>query len=538
MSIHLKPAELTELRPRITVIGIGGAGGNAVNNMIQAGIEGVEFVAANTDAQALSMSSAGVRIQMGVNLTEGLGAGSKPEIGAAAAEEALDDIRGFLQGAHMLFITAGMGGGTGTGAAPIIARAAKDMGILTVGVVTKPFEFEGQRRMQYAEKGIAELAAHVDTILVIPNQNLFRVANEKTTFADAFQRADDVLRSGVSCITDLMIKEGLINLDFADVKAVMKDMGTAMMGTGESKGDKRALEAAEMAISNPLLDNGSMRGAQGLLISITGSHDYLTLYEVQEAAERVRKEVAADNNPDINIIVGAIFDPKLDEFLRVSVVATGIEMDAHAALEGAAPGARRDPDADSLGHRLRSARGAEPPAESRARTPASWEGPGSVTIEQRPPRRSASERPRAPQAEPRKPQFEPVAPSAPRRRPRRPLTDEDFPELAAQDDHNDAGYSGERRKGGLLSWMAGRARGRSAENGPHTTESENSSSPRETASTREADAKFHSGTGAGEDRSESDQKGAKPRINRGNGNGSGNGEEPFDIPDFFKRPLN
>ena len=514
MSIHLKPAELTELRPRITVIGVGGAGGNAVNNMIQAGIDGVEFVAANTDAQALSMSSAGVRIQMGVNLTEGLGAGSKPEIGAAAAEEAIEDIRGFLQGAHMLFITAGMGGGTGTGAAPIIARAAKDMDILTVGVVTKPFEFEGQRRMQYAEKGITELASHVDTILVIPNQNLFRIANEKTTFADAFQRADDVLRSGVSCITDLMIKEGLINLDFADVKAVMKDMGTAMMGTGQSSGDNRALEAAEMAISNRLLDNGSMRGAQGLLISITGSHEYLTLYEVQEAADRVRQEVAADNNPDINIIVGAIFDPALDDLLRVSVVATGIEMDAQAAM-GAFPGARRGPDPDSLGDRLRSARKAPASEARKPQAPQPWEGPDNVTIEQRPPRRAASERPRAADREPRKPHFEPVAPAAPRRRPRRPLTDEDFPELAGHDDDADASGGGERRKGGLFSWMAGRTRGRAAQGDQSEARDAETRPTREEPRIGKGETAYQSGTDRRQSRPESGQKEATPRINRG-----------------------
>ena len=534
MSINLKPAELTELRPRIVVIGVGGAGGNAVNNMIHAGIDGVEFVAANTDAQALSMSSAGVRIQMGVNLTEGLGAGSKPEIGAAAAEEAIEDIRGFLQGAHMLFITAGMGGGTGTGAAPIIARAAKDMNILTVGVVTKPFEFEGQRRMQFAEKGIAELAAHVDTILVIPNQNLFRVANEKTTFADAFQRADDVLRSGVSCITDLMIKEGLINLDFADVKAVMKDMGTAMMGTGQSKGDRRALEAAEMAISNPLLDHGSMRGAQGLLISITGSPDELTLFDVQEATDRVRREVAAENNPDINIIVGAIFDPALNDMLRVSVVATGIENDGPADVPGPIPGPAREPDPHRLGERLRTASGehGNAPPSQRPRT---WEGPGSVTIEQRPPRRSAPERPRPGGGEPREPRFDPVAPSAPRRRPRRPLTDEDFPELNERDDETGAHGSEPRRKGGLFAWMAGRGRGRSdPDDDRDRAVHGNRGEPRRD----DAGEAFQSGTPTRADPSESGEKGAKPRINRGNGNGVGNGEEPFDIPDFFKRPLN
>jgi cell division protein FtsZ len=540
MSIHLKPAELTELRPRITVIGIGGAGGNAVNNMIQAGIEGVEFVAANTDAQALSMSSAGVRIQMGVNLTEGLGAGSKPEIGAAAAEEALDDVRGFLQGAHMLFITAGMGGGTGTGAAPIIARAAKDMGILTVGVVTKPFEFEGQRRMHYAEKGIADLAANVDTILVIPNQNLFRVANEKTTFADAFQRADDVLRSGVSCITDLMIKEGLINLDFADVRAVMKDMGTAMMGTGESQGDKRALEAAEMAISNPLLDNGSMKGAHGLLISITGSHDYLTLYEVQEAADRVREEVDADSNPDINIIVGAIFDPTLDDVLRVSVVATGLQIETAAESPRPAPAARRERDAESLGNRLRTARSdGRPDNPEKAAAPQSWEGPGRVTIEQRQPRRPAADTSRRAQAEPPKPQFEPMPPSAPRRRPRRPLTEDDFPELSGHSDDDSERIGREKRRTGLFSWMAGRARPRESQTSPGKMDEEGEptaahANPRAAS----ADSGHSGGASENDPRAESGEKKAKPRINRGSGNGTGNSDEPFDIPDFFKRPLN
>jgi len=539
MSIHLKPAELTELRPRITVVGVGGAGGNAVNNMIQAGVEGVEFVAANTDAQALSMSSAGVRIQMGVNLTEGLGAGSKPDIGAAAAEEALDDIRSYLEGVHMLFITAGMGGGTGTGAAPIIARAAKDMGILTVAVVTKPFEFEGQRRMKYADKGIAELAAHVDTILVIPNQNLFRVANEKTTFADAFQRADDVLRSGVSCITDLMIREGLINLDFADVKAVMQDMGTAMMGTGESKGDSRAMEAAELAVSNPLLDNGSMRGAQGLLISITGSHEHLTLYEVQEAAERVRREVAADENPDINIIVGAIFDQTLDDILRVSVVATGIDVDQIADSPPASPRPQRGGDADSLGDRLRTAHGGEKteaPATPRGQV---WEGPDSVTIEQRPPRRKAQEKPNPSTGTERShPHFEPVAPTAPRRRPRRPLTDADFPELSGQDDAGDSGEGGERRKGGLLSWMSGRGRTREDRGGQADTASQQPASAREEPRGLQPDPALETDESAAGAEGENGKKGAKPRINRGTANGAANAEEPFDIPDFFKRPLN
>jgi cell division protein FtsZ len=320
MTINLKGPDIRELRPHLIVFGTGGAGGNAVNNMITAGLAGVDFVVANTDAQALSSSRAERRIQMGVEATQGLGAGSHPEVGRAAAEEALDEIRDHLSGAHMVFVTAGMGGGTGTGAAPVIARVAKEMGLLTVGVVTKPFHFEGQRRMRVAETGIQELTQHVDTLIVIPNQNLFRVANEKTTFADAFAMADQVLYSGVACITDLMVKEGLINLDFADVRAVMREMGKAMMGTGEASGEKRAISAAEAAISNPLLDEVSMRGARGLLISITGGKD-LTLYEVDEAASRIREEV----DPDANIILGATFDHSLEGLVRVSVVATGID---------------------------------------------------------------------------------------------------------------------------------------------------------------------------------------------------------------------
>ena len=320
MSINLKMPDVRELKPRITVFGTGGAGGNAVNNMITAGLQGVDFVVANTDAQALTMSKAPRIIQMGTQVTQGLGAGSQPDVGAAAAQEVIDEIRDHLSGANMVFVTAGMGGGTGTGAAPVIAKTAREMGILTVGVVTKPFHFEGQRRMRTAEAGIAELHKVVDTLLIIPNQNLFRVANEKTTFADAFAMADQVLYSGVACITDLMVKEGLINLDFADVRAVMREMGKAMMGTGEASGEKRALTAAEAAIANPLIDDSSMKGARGLLISITGGKD-LTLFEVDEAATRIREEV----DQDANIIVGATFDEALDGLIRVSVVATGIE---------------------------------------------------------------------------------------------------------------------------------------------------------------------------------------------------------------------
>jgi cell division protein FtsZ len=325
MTIKLTVPNLSELKPRITVFGVGGAGGNAVNNMIESRLEGVEFVVANTDAQALLQNAAQRRVQMGTALTQGLGAGSQPQIGAAAAEEALQEIVDHLAGSHMAFITAGMGGGTGTGAAPVIARAAKEMGILTVGVVTKPFHFEGARRQITAERGIEELARYVDTLIVIPNQNLFRVANEKTTFAAAFAMADQVLYSGVASITELMTKEGLINLDFADVRAIMSEMGKAMMGTGEASGERRAIEAAEAAISNPLLDDVSMRGARGLLISICGGPD-LTLYEVDEAATRIREEV----DPEANIILGATFDDALEGTMRVSVVATGLAIEARA----------------------------------------------------------------------------------------------------------------------------------------------------------------------------------------------------------------
>jgi cell division protein FtsZ len=323
MPINLQRPDITELKPRITVFGVGGGGGNAVNNMITAGLRGVDFVVANTDAQALTMSKSERLIQLGAHVTEGLGAGSQPEVGRAAAEECIDEIIDHLSNTHMCFVTAGMGGGTGTGAAPVVARAAREKGILTVGVVTKPFHFEGIRRMKTADLGIEELQKSVDTLIVIPNQNLFRLANDKTTFADAFAMADQVLYSGVACITDLMVKEGLINLDFADVRSVMREMGKAMMGTGEASGEGRAMAAAEAAISNPLLDETSMRGAKGLLISITGGRD-LTLFEVDEAATRIREEV----DQDANIILGATFDEELEGVIRVSVVATGIDKTA------------------------------------------------------------------------------------------------------------------------------------------------------------------------------------------------------------------
>jgi cell division protein FtsZ len=315
-----RKSEISEMRPKLTVIGVGGGGGNAVNNMIAEGLEGTEFIVANTDAQALSMSSAPRLIQLGAMATEGLGAGSLPEIGQAAAEESIDEIMDHLNGTHMCFVTAGMGGGTGTGAAPVIARAARAAGILTVAVVTKPFTFEGRRRMQMADRGIELLREAADTVIVIPNQNLFRVATEKTTFEDAFGIADKVLYSGVSCITNLIVKEGLINLDFADVRTVMRGMGRAMMGTGIGTGEGRARKAAEASIANPLLDENSMKGARGVLISISGGMD-MTLFEVDEAATRIREEVG--DNADI--IVGAIFDQSLDGQFKVSVVATGLE---------------------------------------------------------------------------------------------------------------------------------------------------------------------------------------------------------------------
>ena len=319
----------SELKPRITVIGVGGAGGNAVNNMISSGLEGVEFLVANSDAQALSHSKSERRIQMGINITQGLGAGANPDIGRAAAEESMEEIISHMRDANMVFITAGLGGGTGTGAAPVIAKAAREYGILTVGVVTKPFQFEGANRMKMAEAGLGELQQYVDTLLIIPNQNLFRVANEKTTFADAFKMADDVLYSGVRGVTDLMVMPGLINLDFADIKSVMGEMGKAMMGTGEAEGERRATEAAEQAIANPLLDDISMSGAKGVLINITAGSD-ITLFEVDEAANRIRDEVDGDSN----IIFGSTFDETLEGRVRVSVVATGIESVA---------GVRREP---------------------------------------------------------------------------------------------------------------------------------------------------------------------------------------------------
>ena len=356
MALNLTMAtnQREELKPRITVFGVGGAGGNAVNNMIEKQLEGVEFVVANTDAQALQQSQAPARIQMGVKVTEGLGAGARPTVGAAAAEETIEEIVDHLAGAHMCFITAGMGGGTGTGAAPIIAQAARELGVLTVGVVTKPFQFEGAKRMKQAEDGIEALQKVVDTLIIIPNQNLFRLANERTTFTEAFAMADDVLYQGVKGVTDLMVRPGLINLDFADVRAVMDEMGKAMMGTGEAEGEDRAQHAAEKAIANPLLDEISLNGARGVLINITGGYD-LTLFELDEAANIIREKVDAD----ANIIVGSTLDPTMEGRMRVSVVATGIDASAQSRAE---PPVTRRPMAQPLTLHPASAPAAARPA--------------------------------------------------------------------------------------------------------------------------------------------------------------------------------
>jgi len=337
MALNLRMPETSDLKPRITVFGVGGAGGNAVNNMIEKNLDGAEFVVANTDAQALAQSQATKKLQLGERITEGLGAGAKPEVGNAAATESIDAIIDHLSGAHMCFITAGMGGGTGTGAAPVIANAAREMGVLTVGVVTKPFQFEGSRRMKQAEAGVEELQKVVDTLIIIPNQNLFRLANENTTFTDAFSMADDVLYQGVKGVTDLMVRPGIINLDFADVRSVMDEMGKAMMGTGEASGEDRAKKAAELAIANPLLDEISLKSAKGVLINITGSSD-MTLFELDEAANRIREEV----DPDAHIIVGSTLDPELDG-LRVSVVATGIDVEEGELSEPVSRRPMREP---------------------------------------------------------------------------------------------------------------------------------------------------------------------------------------------------
>ena len=508
MSIKLQLPKLTDLKPRISVIGVGGAGCNAINNMISAGLNGVEFVVANTDAQALAASSAEHRLQLGINLTEGLGAGSKPEIGEAAAEEAIDDIRSQVAGKHMVFIAAGMGGGTGTGAAAVIARVAKELGILVVGIVTKPFHFEGARRMRIAESGIAEIRRYVDTLIVIPNQNLFRVANDKTTFAEAFVLADQVLYSGVACIVDLIIKEGLINLDFADVRTVMSGMGSAVMGTGEASGEHRASVAAEEAIANPLLDDVSLKGAKGLLLSITGGRD-LTLYEVDEAASRVRQEVDAE----ANIIVGATFDETLGDRVRVSIVASGMGrpaepqpmppvdprgMRATRSQPAAAPTqaprpessrsfAAAPPREEDVRRRLSEAIGVNgEEANSEPGHPAreTWRAPGNVVIEEgfshlpwsAPP---AAQVPAAEQQARAAERFVPAAPADVRRGARRMPDVEDFPPVAQREYRAKAAYAPaqtpaqpapqvaeEPQRRGILQRIMGRGRREELEDAP------------------------------------------------------------------------
>ncbi len=465
MSIKLELPEITDLKPRILVVGVGGAGGNAINNMIESGLDGVEFIAANTDAQALSLSSAERRIQLGVNLTEGLGAGSRPEIGNAAAEEAIDELRSHFAGAHMVFIAAGMGGGTGTGAASVIARIAQEENALTVGVVTKPFLFEGSRRMRVAEAGVNELKDQVDTLIVIPNQNLFRVATKNTTFSEAFVMADQVLHSGIACITDLIVREGLINLDFADVKVVMANMGAAMMGMGEAGGDNRAVKAAEDAMANPLLDGVSVRGARGLVISIAGGED-LTLYEVDEAASSIREVV----DPEAHIIVGATFDDSLKDRIRVSILASGLvvrsdqnvpgpsyavdhaassqgQSQQHMQLQQAqaspeAPAKGQSPKAEGLKKKLSDAirTGRAEPMQLKPSQAVQgigskdggevWKAPGNVTIETGPPDltsgpASASETSQNPSSS--QSGFRPAAPATARREPRRMPVPDDFP---------------------------------------------------------------------------------------------------------------
>jgi cell division protein FtsZ len=483
--------------PRITVIGIGGAGGNAINNMIASGLWGVEYVAANTDAQALETSSAERRIQLGRALTEGLGAGSKPEIGEAAAEETLEEIRQAVLGSHMVFLAAGMGGGTGTGAAAVIAKCARELKILTVAIVTKPFMFEGARRMRAAEAGIEELRKHVDTLIVIPNQNLFRIANERTTFAEAFILADQVLHSGIKCIVDLIVKEGLINLDFADVKTIMSDMGTAMMGTGEASGPRRAIDAAEEAITNPLVDDISLQGARGVLLSIIGGRD-MTLYEVDEAASRVRQEV----DPDANIIVGATFDDEMGDRIRVAIVASGMRGSGAMYV----PGSEMASDAPQPLPPMFSA----PPVQSRlpgmpplpgaaaepmlrpgsalfshapdAFPSTHWTAPGDVMIEDRsaaqPEALGTSDwgRP-APTAPADEAAFTPAPPVETRRGPPRMPSIDEFPVVgqreyrarAATPDDAPAAFEappppasrqGTESRGGLLQRLVGRGRGR------------------------------------------------------------------------------
>ena len=565
MSTKVDLPNISDLRPRLTVIGIGGAGCNAVNNMIASGLEGVDFIVANTDAQALVAASTDLRIQLGAALTEGLGAGSRPEIGEAAAEESIEEIRSFVKGSHMVFIAAGMGGGTGTGAAAVIARVAREMGILTVGVVTKPFLFEGARRMRVAEAGIAELRPYVDTLIVIPNQNLFRVASERTTFSEAFVMADQVLYSGVACIVDLILKEGLINLDFADVRTVMTDMGTAMMGTGEASGENRATAAAEEAIANPLLDDVSLRGAKGLLLSITGGKD-LTLYEVDEAASRVRQEV----DPEANIIVGATYDETLGERIRVSIVASGMGHASEAERRPPAPAedwmraprpsaaaaseppppppaqsqaatAPRDERSgvQDVQRRLTEAlqyqpappppAGAPRPGPSAGRPGEPWQGPGNVTIQSGPPQLHGSAAPPPLPHNYANPQgqsgsFVPEPPAEIRRQRRMPDVG-DFPQVgqrayrAALVDHGEGGHGQEPpRRLTLFERLAGKVRG-TTDSAPQTPVDANSYSQSGYAGAphhQEGVATGH-GTHADEDLHRQDQDAELPAFFRERG---------------------
>ena len=473
MAIHLSAPRTTELKPRIVVFGVGGAGGNAVNNMIEAGLEGVEFVVANTDAQQLQFSKTPARIQLGATVTQGLGAGAHPEVGMSAAEESNLEIGEHLDGAHMVFITAGMGGGTGTGAAPIIAKCARERGILTVGVVTKPFQFEGRHRMRLADAGIAELQRYVDTLIVIPNQNLFRIANEKTTFAEAFAMADQVLHSGVRSITDLMVLPGLINLDFADVRTVMTEMGKAMMGTGEATGEDRALMAAQNAIANPLLDEITLKGAKAVLVNVTGGLD-MTLLEVDEAANAISAEV----DPDANIIFGAAFDPSLDGKIRVSVVATGMDGSAMQAIE---PKPSRATASTAAPRRLeetlapRAAAAAVEPAPAamdlapEPARPAARSEPAPLAGSQWSLEAAPREAARAPAPEPAadEPEFyfeqpAPVEAAEPRREPAiapaRPYVRIEDPSVAEEPLFPEAPHEERRPKGGLMSLFGGRRR--------------------------------------------------------------------------------
>ncbi|MDP1873268.1 cell division protein FtsZ [Phenylobacterium sp.] len=479
MAIALTAPRETELKPRIVVFGVGGAGGNAVNNMIEAHLEGVEFVVANTDAQQLAFSKTDRRIQLGATVTQGLGAGAHPEVGMSAAEESIPEIGEHLDGAHMIFITAGMGGGTGTGAAPIIAKCARERGILTVGVVTKPFHFEGRHRMRLADSGIAELQRYVDTLIVIPNQNLFRVANERTTFSEAFGMADQVLHSGVRSITDLMVLPGLINLDFADVRTVMTEMGKAMMGTGEASGDDRALMAAQNAIQNPLLDEVSLKGAKAVLVNVTGGLD-MTLLEVDEAANAISEQV----DPEANIIFGAAFDPSLDGMIRVSVVATGMDGASIAAIEPKAEVRRPQGPAQPAPQPMHTPVRQAEPVRQAAPPPAYVERPAPAAYAPEPAARAPEPAPQAyapppaphVQARASEPQpapaFEAQAPQpdlyarpapAPVQAPaERPITRIVDPMVADEEDEplfGDSAFADDRRqRGGFLSLFGGRPR--------------------------------------------------------------------------------